>query len=424
MALPSPTIRVFFGTDFNETAFTLNDPVKGVLNDATYTLGGDTGTDITADGYAITIRRGRSRELDEFQAGTCNIEFRNWDHDYSPIWQSSPYFGLLIPGKRVTVELYGQTLFDGVTESWRAVDEPNGQLSATLNAYDALGQLARMEFDGFTATVDEVADQRLNTVLNRSEIAFPFNRDFEAGLSPLQADAVPDGTNVLNYCQLVALSDFGLFFASRNNVLTFQNRNHDILATAIDPAVDFNDDPLDWTDGTGVGGFNPTGPFRSYQGADSSERLINRVTVTVAGGTPQPVNDTTSQNTVGVRSKSVDGVLLKNDAAGKSMAEFLLALYKDPEHRLDSVDVDVSAIEAYGLNPAPFARVDIGEIIEVTIAGVNGPGVTNDYHIEGVEHMITPDEHVMTLQLTQFTRIGFILNSAMYGLLNISRLGF
>lgn len=423
MTLASPTVTVYFGSDFNESAFTLNDTTKGELDGATYTLGGDTGTDISADVMSITINRGRSSEQSDFNSGVCTIELQDPDHIYSPVYAfgGGPYVGQLTPGKRVTVEMYGQVLFEGVTENWIGFDDPDGASTAQMSSHDALGSLGRMELSSFTASNGQTADERLTSVLNRSEVNFPFNRDFDDGISPLQGDVVPEGTNVVSYCQLVAESDFGYFFASRQNVLTFRSRYHS--GTVF---VDFNDDPGDWRDDSGPLSYL-IGPFRSYEGTDPSDRLINRVSVTIAGGTTQTVDDTTAQDQYGVRALSFDGLLLQSDTLARSMAEYVLELYKDPVHRIDSVTVNVSAITAQGFTAAPAARVDIGDTIEVSISGVNGPGTTNEYRVEGVDHQIVVGgPHMMTIYLTQFARVGFILDSAGQGFLDDThcRLGY
>ena len=418
MALSTPTVTVWFGSDINQSAFILNHPTKGLLNGATYTLGGEVGTDISADVFNVSIRRGRDRELDEFSAGVCTVELRNENHDYSPIHTGAAYAGFLTPGKRVQVRKYNQTLFEGVTESWSSSQDPDGTSVAVMTAYDGLGQLGRMEFAEWSPTPGETADERLESALNRAEVNFGVNRLFDTGVSTLQGGAVSAGTNVLNYCQQVALSDFGLFFASRDNLLKFYNRQHQ----AEEPVADFNDDPTQWHDGT-----TPTGPFDSYVGADTSERLINRVSVTIEGGSTQTADDVESQDAYGVRALSVDGLLLDSDAAALSFAEYLLALYKAPAHRLDSVTVNISAIEGKGLNPAPFARLDIGSFVEVSLTGVNDTGGirANDYQIEGVEHTIPRDgPHMMRLATTQFERITFILNDVVNGVLGTSRLGY
>lgn len=83
---PSPTVEIAFDLaaagsgDF----FTLNDPVKGELDNTIYTLAGDILTNVTTDVRNVRLRRGRSRELDKYQAGYCDVTLDNRDRDYDP----------------------------------------------------------------------------------------------------------------------------------------------------------------------------------------------------------------------------------------------------------------------------------------------------------------------------------------------------
>ena len=414
MSLASPTVLVFFGTDVNEAAFTLDDPIKGLLNNTGFTLGGDTGTDISADVMSVDIRRGRNRELDEFDAGICTIQLQNQSHDYSPIHSGAAYAGFLTPGKRVRVSMYSQTLFEGVTESWATSDDMTGEAVATMTAIDGLGQLGRMEFSEWSPTASQTAEDRLDDVLNRPEVNFGSGHSFDSGTSILQGGTVDTGANVLNYCQKVALSDFGLFFANRRNQLIFYGRQRPPEF----PVAKFNDDPTQWNFS-----ITPTGPFQSYESSDSNDRLVNRVTATNEGGTPQTVDDTDSQDIYGVRAISVDGLLLTTDELARSFAEYVLALYRDPTPRLESITVNISAMIPNGLLlPGDFARLEIGSFIQIDITGVGGDNI---YEIQGVEHSIPVDgAHLMTLRVTRGDRITFILDSFTFGILDTSILGF
>ena len=83
-----PDTKVFVAFDLSAAGsgdfFTLNDPVKGELDNTTYPLAGDILTDVTSDVRTVSIRRGRSRELDRFQAGDLNVVLDNRDRDYDP----------------------------------------------------------------------------------------------------------------------------------------------------------------------------------------------------------------------------------------------------------------------------------------------------------------------------------------------------
>jgi len=418
MAFGDPTITVFFGTGVNPTAFTLNDATKGQLDDATYTLGGDVGTDVTADCYSISVRRGRDREFDEFSAGTCTIQLYNWDGDYLTRNPSSPYAGNLVPGKRVRVQIWNQTIFEGIVAHWESQDDSDGIKLAELGVEDALAQLGRIEFDGWTATGSQTAGPRLDAALNRPEVNFAANRDFSTGVSVLQADPIGQGSNVLSYCQLVAQSDLGAFFATRSNQLRFRDR-HDVPtnveASQTSPRfhhdIDFCtvDEP-------------PVLPFQSHGTTSGSDYLNTRVVVEREGGVAQPVEDAASIELYGVRTLSFSGLLQNSDEQALAMAEFLLGAVADPREHVNLIAVDLSAYPVVGMPPDRVARLDLHDFCYLSLpfdAGVL-------LRIEGIDHDIkVGGSHVMTLHLSEAMQAAsFILDDFFYGRLDNTPLGF
>ncbi len=48
--------------------FTLDDPVKGKLDNTLYVLGGDVLVDVTSTVRQVSVKRGRNRQLEKFTA--------------------------------------------------------------------------------------------------------------------------------------------------------------------------------------------------------------------------------------------------------------------------------------------------------------------------------------------------------------------
>jgi hypothetical protein len=84
-----PTVRIAFdlslagGGDF----FTLNDPVKGVLDTGPFGLAGDVLTDVSADVRGVTVRRGRASETTRIDTGTANVILDNTQRKYDPSYK-------------------------------------------------------------------------------------------------------------------------------------------------------------------------------------------------------------------------------------------------------------------------------------------------------------------------------------------------
>ncbi len=81
--------------------------------------------DISTDVVSGTIRRGKTKELDAFRAGTATLRLRNETRNYDPNYSSSPYNGSILPMRRMafyaTVNNTIYALFVGYIDSWTQV---------------------------------------------------------------------------------------------------------------------------------------------------------------------------------------------------------------------------------------------------------------------------------------------------------------
>jgi hypothetical protein len=66
--------------------FTLDDPVKGVLDNTTYVLAGDVLVDLTSRVRSVQVKRGRNRQLGRHTAGAANVTFDNRDRYLDPTY--------------------------------------------------------------------------------------------------------------------------------------------------------------------------------------------------------------------------------------------------------------------------------------------------------------------------------------------------
>jgi len=73
--------------------FVLDDPVKGKLDNTSYFLSGVIFFDVTERVRNFSIRRGKSRQLDNYQAGACSVTLSNNDRAFDPTYTASPFYG-------------------------------------------------------------------------------------------------------------------------------------------------------------------------------------------------------------------------------------------------------------------------------------------------------------------------------------------
>jgi len=405
-----PVTRVYIWFDLSATGgdfFTLNHPSKGMLDNTNFKLAGDLITEVTDDVEDLNFRRGRSRVLDEIPAGTGTVRFLNPNRDYDPFYASSPYAGNIVPGKRIKVTSNGVSVFDGQIGDW-TFDYDEAQLTfATAIMEDGLAALGRKRFSAWTTT-SQLPGARINDVLDRSEVAYTENRDIDDGVETLQADNVSFGSNVLNYLQLVNRSDAGRFFAARNGTITFRDRTTILNSMT---AAEFSDT------GQGI-------PFASLSFARGSEFLYNRVTVDREGGIAQTVSDSVSQSAYGIRALSETGLLLNSDTRSLAFADYLLNLYKDPEVRIASLEIDLAGLSSDLVESV--LDLDSGSLVSITFTpDAIGDPIEKFALVEGIAHRITGSSHTVTLSLGAADTRSFLqLDEPEFGQLDSNLLAF
>jgi len=363
------TVHVWFDTTEGDNFFTIEHPTLGRL-DTGGVLAGDIATDITAFVAGYSIVRGRSSELDDIDPGTCNLELLNHDGRFLPDafagGTAGPYgVGNVAPGRRIEVAEDGHTVFAGWTGDLTLGYRP-GDESASWDAADSLAGLP--SFSEWTATAGQRPGERLAAVLDRPEVDWGPNRNLDAGVNTLQGDFVSWGSSVLNYCQLVAGSDLGRFFASRADTLTFRDR---LSVAAAAPKVRFADD------GTGVG-FAGAGLRYGWRW------LFSDVSVDREGGVAQTVTVQATRDRFNTRRRlDVGPLLLDSDAASADMAEFLSGIYSQPRPEFESLAVTVD--DGDPVAAAAVNLCDIGDVVEVAWTPRGAPGqISERFVVEGI----------------------------------------
>lgn len=197
------------------------------------------------------------------------------------------------------------------------------------------------------------------------------------------------------------------FFISSDGKATFKDRN---TAWTVGTAT-FSDD------GTGI-------PYNEIQVVYGTELLYNRVVITRLGGAPQTAQNTTSQATYGISSLDQSGLLIDTDTNSLSLANYLLGRYEDPELRFDQVTIELAGLTTAQQNT--ILALDLTNVITIKYQPNRaGTRITQNTQILGINHMIRPDSHKVALKLGATDgRVAFVLDSAAYGVLDTSSLGF
>jgi len=410
MSLPTLTVGVALGVP-EAGDFIIGDGTRGVIGSTDYLIGSGY-TTVTADSFGVSITRGRFTRLwDSVDAGSCRISLRNNDRDYDPAYLPGPYATFITPGRRVNVKANDVDIWSGYTEDWQLEYEVEGLSSAVLVSTDALGMFGQLEFDAWSSS-KQTAGGKLSDICERSEVAWPaWLRDFDAGVEVLQQDSVSWGSSVLNYCQLIARSELGYFYAAADGTMTFRDRNVAVGAT---PVVAFTDD------GTGVG----------YQGISAtvgSDVLFSHVRVDREGGNAQSatVDDTAAwiETNGPLRSLKISGLLLDSDAQSLALAEYLLSLYDSGRYRVSEIVVDITPLAT--VDQTSVLSLDVTDMVSVTFTPNNvGAPITQDLVVQGIRHDIGTERHVVTLSTIDAPFPYFRVGSATYGVIGENIIGF
>jgi hypothetical protein len=67
---------------------------------------------------SINIRRGRNRQLDQFNAGTAQVVFNNNSRILDPLNTASIYYPFVLPRSPIIIYANGTPIYTGFVEDW------------------------------------------------------------------------------------------------------------------------------------------------------------------------------------------------------------------------------------------------------------------------------------------------------------------
>jgi hypothetical protein len=387
-------------------AFTLDDPIAGVIGSTEFTIGGVEFTDISDRVRSVSIARGKNRDLDRFNAGGLSVQLNNEDRAFDPLFTSSPFAGNIVPRRDVRVLSEGSAVqYVGKVTDWNFTFEPNGRQSASLEAADGLTFLAQQDLTPGTATA-QLTGARVNAVLSQPSVDWPVgDRVVDAGNSPLGTD-VFDG-NVLTYLQKVEQSEGGLFFIDKAGRVAFRDR---LTTPTVDNVTVFSD-----VAGSGI-------PFAPAALDYGTEQLHNQVTVTSPNSTAV-ADGALSQLRYGISAVTVDTLIDDTDTVD-GLANLLLSRFEEPELRFQQIRVDVDKLSS-GDRSAVFG-LEIGDVVQVQLTPGNppvGPAIERFGLVISIGHDVSPDEHFVTFSLGSLQTSLFVIGDAEFGTIGESAPG-
>jgi hypothetical protein len=414
--MPAPSVSVELGLNLGQRdpfAFVLDSPTRGLLDSEDFTLGGERFFDITSRLVTAQIRRGKSQALDRIDAGVISVTVDNSDRTFDPLYEAGPFFGQLIPRRSVRVTSNGLPVFVGFIDDFDIQYEPGVQSVVRIDASDALSVLTNAGLEELTPD-SELSGARINTILDLPEIDWPAElREIDPGNSIMLDTDVSEGTSALTYLQLVANSEFGTLFLGKDGKIVFRERN----AVPNVPDLVFSDEVV-------------AGAYTGIQFADvniiyGSENLYNRIALSNEDTFPEEAfaEDATSQAVYGPRTLTQTGLLIQEPEQLQFLADFLLARYKEPQYRFETVTVVLDTITPE--NQDKVLDLEIGDIVLVRFEPSDIPPAIEQYvRIIGINHDWNPANKNISFALERLDFAIFILDDPVLGVLDNDRLAY
>ncbi len=410
--MSTPTMQVMVGfqstTGFG-TPFLLNDAFYGVLDTAGRgTLGGVTMVDLTYLVESVNITRGRSRQLDQFNAGTATIAFDNASQILNPSNTSSPYYPFVLPRCPVQILANGIPIYTGLVTDWNLDYDISNEDIMYASCSDQFTVLANQALNAVTPSAEK-SGTRINTVLSYSEINYQGARSIDTGSSTLGAYAIAQDTNVLNYLQLVNTSEQGYLFMSANGTLTFKSRSSVLNPVA---GATFN------TDGTGL-------PYQTLVNQYGDELLYNYIVTQSPAGAKQTASNATSIALYQAQQYALLDLLNSTTTEVAALGNYLLGKYQNPVLRFTGLSTQMAALSATNQNIV--LGLDLTSICTVVKNFVTGTPATETQTliVSGISHNITPGSHIVSYTFESTDGNQYLtLNDAIFGTLNNNLLSF
>lgn len=402
------------GINIMVNPFTLNDPFLGQLGVGALALSGSNYVDISSLIKEAHIRRGRTRVVGKFEAGTASLDIYDQNGDWNPNNPASPYYGDLIPLRKLQIHAdyngVRHILFTGfitayVTNFTKGTDEVSRVTFECVDAFRLFNGASIGVVPGTPA--GQLSGARVSAILD--EIDYPPSlRDIQAGDTTLQADP---GTsrNALDALRNVEDSELGGFYVDAEGRATFLSRS------SITQSL-----------GSTLYNFSDTGTGIAFQAATvnyDADILVNDVTVTRAGGTAQNVFNQSSIDTYFIHSGTRDGVLVETDTVALNMAQSILSTRSDVELRIDSVQLNLEDGSDTSRCVAGLS-VELLDAVQVTKAMPGNTSVTQTLLVQGLNHDFTNQTITTTVYTGESLVTGFLLNSATQGIIGTNVLSY
>jgi hypothetical protein len=414
MTLPA-SISVSF--DFTQGAtfgypFTIGDAKYGKLGTGTLasTTTPEPTVDLSADVRQIRITRGRNIMRDTYEAGTCTVRVLDPLSYFNPQNTLSPYYGLLSPLRKLrvsaTVNNVGYFLFSGYTTEYLYTypqNQETGYVDIICSDAFRLMQQATVTTVA-SATAGQDTGTRIGKILD--QVSFPTSmRTIDTGITTCVADPATARTS-LDAVKNAEFSEQGAFFFNQEGTAIFLNRTNTIKK--------YGDTPIEFNQTTGI-------PYTNLVFAFDDKLIVNSAGMTRVGGTQQVSENATSIAKYFPHQSNQENLVAQTDTDTLNIAKIYVATRQETTIRIDQMSVDL-------LDPdvptATMLDLDYFSNLKITNVQPDGSTIIKTLQAQGFAWNITPNAMQVTVTTLEPIVEGFIIGSAVSGIIGTSIMAY
>jgi hypothetical protein len=278
----------------------------------------------------------------------------------------------------------------------------------TITAVDAfrLAQMAQISTVA-GASAGDLSGTRVNQILD--QISWPASmRDIDAGLTTMQNDPGTARTS-LAAMTTIELSEYGALYVNASGSFVFQDRG--VTAGSVSgTAVDFNEG------GVGIAYANAIWVLNDVL-------VYNSAQITRTGGTTQTAINQPSIDLYFVHSYNQQNMMMETDAVALDYARAYIASRAATSVRCDAITLDLYT-ENYDAGVTAALSLDYFDPVSITTTQPGASSLSKTLQVFGVAHSISPNSWKTTFTTLEPIIDAFILNNALYGILDSSVLSY
>lgn len=380
-------------------------------------LGAIVMTDVTTYVQTINTNRGRSRQLQEFNAGTASLTLWNKSRAFDPLNTASPFWNTysnitgITPRTPISITANGIAIFTGLITDWNIDYDLANNDMANISCVDNFTVLSNITLNGHS-TVEQTSSARIAAVLAYTEVAYVGSRSISTGSSVLGGTAansgysISFGTNLLNYLQTVTTSEQGFLYMSAGGVLTFKGRTSVLNQPA---GATFSGSDI---------------KFNALTNEYGDELLFNYITTQGVLGTTS-IRNLASIALYQTQTYSATGLLNSTIEAIRGLGEYLLGKFKLPVLRFNGLGTQLVALTAAQQDVC--LGLDLTSVCTVVKNYSTGTPTSSSQQVivSGISHNITPGSHNITYTFESADLNQYLtLNSPTFGRLDYNLLAF